>query len=246
MPLPDRQKLNDLLVSVTGSVRKAIPPVHKEGHLFIAIFIFATLLVGFFGLWFLFAIGLFLTAWCVAFFRDAPRFTPIGEDLVVSPADGTVIAINDVQPPLELDLGDEPLTRISIFMSVFDGHINRSPVAGKVTHIAYSPGVFLNADLDKASEDNERNALVIESGTRKIGVVQIAGLVARRIVCFVKEGEVLAPGERFGLIRFGSRVDVYLPRAVRLDVTTGQKTIAGETILAGFSAGTSQRSFAAN
>lgn len=246
MSLPEPNPLNDMLASVVGSVRSAVPPVNREGHVFIAIFAFVTLLFGVFGLWFFFAAGLFLTAWCVAFFRDAPRFTPVGDKYIVSPADGTVLAIANVQPPLELDLGEDVLTRISIFMSVFDGHINRAPVGGKVSHIAYTAGAFLNADLDKASEDNERNALVIDTDKGKVGVVQIAGLVARRIVCFVKVGDMLTAGARFGMIRFGSRVDIYLPKAVKINVTEGQKTIAGETILAEFAASAGRRQFVVN
>ncbi len=246
MPLPEMSKINDMFSSVVGSVRSAIPPVHKEGHVFIVLFAVVTLVFAFFALWFLFATGLFLTAWCVAFFRDAPRFTPIGEKLVVSPADGTVLTISDVIPPPELELGSELMTRICIFMSVFNGHINRAPITGRVTHIAYSPGLFVNADLDKASEHNERNAVVIENDKVKIGVVQIAGLVARRIVCFVKVGADLRAGERFGLIRFGSRVDVYLPLGVKVNVTEGLKTIAGETILAEFSAKAARTPFITN
>ena len=150
-------------------------------------------------------IGAILTVWVCYFFRDPPRVTPLRDGLVVSPADGRVSLITTAVPPAELDLPPEPMTRISVFMNVFDCHVNRSPVTGRITQILYTPGLFLNAELDKASEDNERNALVIETGGTKIGVVQIAGLVARRIVSFVKIGDHLSTGERFGLIRFGSR-----------------------------------------
>ena len=160
--------------------------------------------------------------------------TPVREGLVVSPADGRVSMIATVPPPPEMGLPAAPLMRISVFMNVFDCHVNRSPVAGRITRIAYTPGLFVNAELDKASEHNERNALVLESEGRSIGVVQIAGLVARRIVGWVSEGETLAPGQRFGLIRFGSRVDVYLPLDAQILVGVGQTAIAGETVLADF------------
>jgi phosphatidylserine decarboxylase len=168
-----------------------------------------------------------------AFFRDPVRRIPEGEGLVVSPADGVVSAIAPAVPPTELGLGAEPRTRISVFMNVFDCHVNRTPVGGRVARVAYHPGKFLNAALDKASEDNERNGLAIELGDgRSLGVVQIAGLVARRIVCFVGEGAVLGTGERFGLIRFGSRLDVYLPDGVAPLVAVGQAAVAGETVIA--------------
>lgn len=177
----------------------------------------------------------------LAFFRDPMRVTPKGEKLVVSPADGLISLIRKVPPPPELagdlagvaGLGDAPVTRVSIFMSVFDVHINRAPIGGTVRRVIYIPGKFLNADLDKASEENERQHLLIERADGvKIGFTQIAGLVARRIVPFVKAGDQLAAGERFGLIRFGSRVDVYLPEGTEPAVLLGQKVIAGETVLA--------------
>ncbi len=152
-----------------------------------------------------------LTIWCALFFPRSGAGDAGAEGLVVSPADGRVSMIAQVLPPAELGLGDRPLPRVSIFMSVFNCHVNRSPVAGRIDRIAYRPGVFINAELDKASEDNERNSLVISTSNGRIGVVQIAGLVARRIVCFVREGQSIGAGERFGLIRFGSRLDVYLP-----------------------------------
>ncbi|ELT98526.1 hypothetical protein CAPTEDRAFT_121686, partial [Capitella teleta] len=160
------------------------------------------------------------------------RVTPQSEGLVVSPADGRVSDIRDMVPPAELDLGSEPMTRVSIFMNVFNCHVNRAPIEGEVTAVRYRPGKFLNAELDKASEHNERNGLVITGDKYKIGVIQIAGLVARRIVCFTNEGEKLAAGERFGLIRFGSRLDVFLPKGSFLLVDLGQTMIAGETKLA--------------
>jgi phosphatidylserine decarboxylase len=151
---------------------------------------------------------------------------------VVAPADGRISMIAPAVPPAELGLGDRPLPRISIFMSVFNCHVNRSPVAGRIERIAYRPGAFINAELDKASEDNERNSLVISTPNGRIGVIQIAGLVARRIVSFVREGQSMGAGERFGLIRFGSRLDVYLPQGTRALVSEGQTAVAGETILA--------------
>jgi len=163
---------------------------------------------------------------------------------VVSPADGLISRVTNAAPPKELELGDRPLPRVSIFMSVFDCHVNRSPVSGKIERIAYHPGKFLNADLDKASEDNERNALVIATaGGARIVVVQIAGLVARRIVSFVREGVAIGAGERFGMIRFGSRLDVYLPEGARPLVAEGQTAIAGETVLADLRAPDSGRTF---
>jgi len=158
--------------------------------------------------------------------------TPVGEGLVISPADGVVSLLGHALPPAELELGTEPLMRVSIFMNVFNCHVNRAPVGGSISRVAYRAGKFLNAELDKASDDNERNGLVIEMGDTRIGVVQIAGLVARRIVCFVREGESISAGERFGLIRFGSRLDVYFPADTQPKVSIGQTMIAGETVLA--------------
>src|SRR5215208_4853212 len=177
-------------------------------------------------------IGTVLTIWCALFFRDPVRVTPTHEGLVVSPADGRVSQISNTVPPAELNLGAQPMPRISIFMSVFDCHINRSPIAGRIERIAYKAGTFINADLDKASEDNERNSFVIATGNTRLGVVQIAGLLARRIVCFSREGASVGAGERIGMIRFGSRVDVYLPDGTRPLVAAGQTAIAGETVIA--------------
>ncbi|MEO8667436.1 MAG: phosphatidylserine decarboxylase [Bauldia sp.] len=219
--------------SVIDSIKRSFVPVRREGLVFIAIPAFIAVFFG----WYwqpVFWIGLIVTAWCAYFFRDPKRVTPTAPELVVSPADGRVAAVAIGVAPRELGLGETSRRRISIFMNVFDCHVNRAPVAGKVTKIAYTPGKFLNADLDKASEGNERNGFVLESGHGPIGVVQIAGLVARRIVCFVKEGDTLAPGERIGLIRFGSRVDVYLPVTANVLVAEGQTAIAGETVLARF------------
>lgn len=209
-----------------------IKPMHPEGHKFVAIFAAITLVL--FLIWDVLGwAGVGLTVWCYYFFRDPERVTPDRPGLIVSPADGIVSLIEPAIPPAELGLPNEPLTRVSVFMSVFNCHINRAPTAGEVTAIAYRPGKFFNASLDKASADNERNSLLIrmEDG-RDLAVVQIAGLVARRIVCFVKGGDRVGTGERFGLIRFGSRLDVYLPDGVSPLVRVGQTMIAGETILA--------------
>ncbi len=213
-------------------ISTVVKPVHREGYRFIAGFAAATLVL-FLVSDLLGAVGLVLTIWCYYFFRDPPRVTPTREGLVVSPADGVVSMITPATPPAELGLGAEPRTRISVFMNVFDCHVNRTPAGGRVTRVAYHPGRFLNASLDKASEDNERNGLVIElADGRTLAVVQIAGLVARRIVCFVAEGALLRTGERFGLIRFGSRLDVYLPDGVAPLVAVGQAAVAGETVIA--------------
>jgi phosphatidylserine decarboxylase len=167
----------------------------------------------------------------------------VRDGIIIAPADGRVSQIASAMPPAELDLGPRPLPRISIFMSVFDCHVNRSPVAGRVERVVYRAGKFLSADLDKASEDNERNALVIATGGARIAVIQIAGLVARRIVPFVREGDAVAAGQRIGMIRFGSRVDVYLPEGVRALVAEGQTAIAGETVLAELKATPQARTF---
>lgn len=209
-----------------------IKPMHPEGRKFVAIFAAITVVL------FLIAeilgwIGVGATVWCYYFFRDPERVTPKGNNLVISPADGIVSLIEPAVPPAELGMPDTPLTRVSVFMNVFNCHVNRAPVAGEFTAIAYRPGKFLNASLDKASEDNERNSLRITMDDgRDIAVVQIAGLVARRIVCFTKTGGHTQAGQRFGLIRFGSRLDVYLPAGVEPRVRIGQTMVAGETVLA--------------
>jgi phosphatidylserine decarboxylase len=209
-----------------------IKPMHPEGRRFVAIFAAVALML--FVIWApLGWIGAGLTVWCYYFFRDPERVTPARPGLIVSPADGIVSLIEPAVPPAEMGLPDVPLTRVSVFMSVFNCHVNRAPVAGRVVKVAYRPGKFLNASLDKASEDNERNGIVIEMADgRPLPVVQIAGLVARRIVCFTREGQSLGRGERFGLIRFGSRLDVYLPEGVRPLVQAGQTMVAGETVIA--------------
>jgi phosphatidylserine decarboxylase len=217
---------------VFDTITSIIAPIHREGYRFLAIFAVVTLVL----FWIaspLGWLGVVATAWCAYFFRDPDRVTPLRDGLVISPADGRICAIEEVVPPAEIDVGPAQRVRVSVFMNVFDCHVNRSPIAGRVVAMTYVPGKFVNADLDKASEDNERQALTIETaGGVRLGVVQIAGLVARRIVCFVKQGEPLGVGERFGLIRFGSRVDVYLPPGKHPLVAVGQWAIAGETVLA--------------
>ena len=221
---------------ITTTVKWRFPSVHPEGRKF-AVGAGAITLLAFLLHWEVIAwLLLGLTIWIAAFFRDPVRTTPRGDKLIVSPADGLVTMIVEVPPPPELrgpeGLEDGKYTRVSIFMSVFDVHINRTPIAGRVKRIAYIPGKFVNADLDKASEDNERQHLLIEGADGlKIGFTQIAGLVARRIMSFVREGDLVEAGQRIGLIRFGSRVDVYLPEGVAPRVILGQRSIAGETIL---------------
>ena len=209
-----------------------IKPMHPEGRRFVAIFAVATLVL--FLIWEVLGwIGVGLTIWCYYFFRDPVRHVPEREGLVVSPADGIVSLIEPAIPPVELGMPDVPLTRVSVFMSVFNCHMNRAPIGGRVEAIAYRPGKFFNASLDKASDDNERNSLLIEmEDGRQLAVVQIAGLVARRILCFTQKNRILATGQRFGLIRFGSRLDVYLPDGVEPLVAIGQTMVAGESIIA--------------
>lgn len=218
-------------MSLADTIRKTLVPIHREGYPFIAAFAVASLLLGL--LWGpLFWIGLVLTAWCVYFFRDPQRVTPVDDRLVISPADGVVSAVGPAVPPRELGLGDGEMTRISVFMDVFSCHVNRAPTRGRIQRVEHRPGKFLNADLDKASVENERNGLVIDGPFGPYGVVQVAGLVARRIVCFVEPGSDISVGERFGLIRFGSRLDVYLPADVAPRVAVGQIAVGGETVLA--------------
>ncbi len=209
-----------------------LPPLHPEGPGFVALFAFVS-----FVLWLIWTplgyLGLGATVWCFYFFRDPDRFTPTREGLVISPADGVVQSISDDSGPSELNLNRKKFTRVSIFMSVFDCHVNRMPIAGVIENEEYIPGLFLNATLDKASTDNERQCLHIKSDSGKeIAVVQIAGLVARRIRSDIQSGQHLETGERIGMIRFGSRVDVYLPRGVNPLVSLGQHMIGGETVVA--------------
>jgi phosphatidylserine decarboxylase len=229
-------------MSVVSSIRAQLVPIHREGYPFVGGFALVSIVL--FVFWSpLGWLGTLATLWCAYFFRDPPRVTPLGDGLVVAPADGRISQVTSVVPPAELGLGPPALARVSIFMSVFDCHVNRSPVGGRIERMVYKPGKFLNADLDKASEDNERNGLVIAGARGRVGVVQIAGLVARRIVPFVREGEEIGAGERIGMIRFGSRVDVYLPAGVRPLVTEGQVATAGETVIADLAARDAGRTF---
>ena len=209
-----------------------LKPMHPEGWKFVPVFAAVTVVL--FWIWDpLGWLGLGLTVWCYYFFRDPRRAVPENAGLLVSPADGVVSLIERAVPPAELGLGPERLVRVSVFMSVFNCHVNRAPIAGRISEIAYRPGKFLNASLDKASVDNERNSIRIDMADgRSIAVVQIAGLVARRILCFAVKGQDVRTGERFGLIRFGSRLDVYLPDGVEPQVALGQTCVAGETVIA--------------
>jgi len=233
----------------TGPVKSAtitwrnylLPPLHQEGPGFVGIFAVIALI-----LWWIWTplglVGLGATVWCFYFFRDPARVTPSREGLVISPADGYVQMIADVPQPPELEMDPTPRTRISAFMSVFDCHVNRAPIAGIVAREEYTPGKFLNATLDKASSDNERQSILIKTeGGRDFAVVQIAGLVARRIRCDVRKDQPVATGQRIGMIRFGSRVDVYLPAGVQPLVVVGQHAIAGETVLADVTSSEPQR-----
>jgi phosphatidylserine decarboxylase len=221
---------------LTTNVKWRFPAVHPEGRKFVVIAGAITLATYFLISHFLGWLLVMVTIWVAAFFRDPIRTTPRGDKLIVAPADGLITMIVKVPPPPELRgadaLGEAEMTRVSIFMSVFDVHINRSPINGTVRRMAYVPGKFINADLDKASEDNERQHFMVESvdGTR-VGFTQIAGLVARRIMAFVREGDAVQAGQRVGLIRFGSRVDVYLPAGTGPRVILGQRSIAGETVI---------------
>jgi len=221
--------------SVLSSIKGMLVPIRREGLPFIAVLLVVAVVIGW--LWQpIFWLGIALAAWCTYFFRDPRRVTPVDPTLVISPADGRVVGLTTAPPPPELDLDGQTWQRISVFMSLFDCHVNRMPLAGVVRRIVHKPGKFLNAEFDKASEDNERNGLVLDTDHGAIAVVQIAGLVSHRIVCFVGEGDSVVVGERLGLIRFGSRIDLYLPANARVVVAEGQTAIAGETILARFGA----------
>jgi phosphatidylserine decarboxylase len=229
-------------MSVIASIRSQLVPIHREGYPFVGVFALVSLVL--FWVWSpLGWVGTVATAWCAYFFRDPPRVTPIIEGIVVAPADGRISRVTNALPPPELELGERMLPRVSVFMSVFDCHVNRAPVGGRIERVVYRAGKFFNADLDKASEDNERNSLVLATGAARVGVVQIAGLVARRIVSFVRAGQSLAAGERIGMIRFGSRVDVYLPEGAQILVSEGQIAIAGETVIADLRPGVGARTF---
>ena len=216
-------------------LKSVFVPINQAGWPFIIIF--AGISVALVFLWKpLGLVGAILTLWCIYFFRDPPRVTPTKEGLVVSPADGYLLKIENTLPPDELELGDKPLNKISIFMNVFDVHVNRIPITGKISQLAYRPGKFVNASLDKASKFNERQCIKITTPAGyELGVIQIAGLIARRIKCDAKLNQSVNSGERFGLIRFGSRVDLYLPNDVPTLVVVGQKVIGGETVIADFS-----------
>ena len=215
------------------SIKNGLTPVHPEGKKFATYAAGGGLVLSWF-IWGGFAfIGVVLTLYCLYFFRDPERFVPEGDKLVVSPADGLVQMVTpDVTPPAELELGDGPHTRISIFLNIFNVHINRVPIGGKIVACEYVKGKFLNAELDKASEENERQLLTVENSAGKIGFVQIAGFIARRIRCDIEKGDEVETGGRFGLIRFGSRLDVYLPKGADIQVREGQTAIGAETILA--------------
>jgi phosphatidylserine decarboxylase len=221
---------------LTTNVKWRFPSIHPEGRKYVVGAAFLTIVVYTLISHFLGWLLVGGTIWVATFFRDPVRTTPRGDKLVVAPADGLITMIAKVPPPPELrgpdGLDQEDYTRVSIFMSVFDVHINRAPICGRIKRVAYVPGKFINADLDKASEDNERQHLLIEGpdGVR-IGFTQIAGLVARRILAFVREGDHVEAGQRVGLIRFGSRVDVYLPAGTGPRVLLGQRAIAGETVI---------------
>lgn len=219
-------------MSERSALSTVLVPINRDGWKFVAIFFAISLLLGW--LWQpLFWLGLIATAWCVYFFRDPVRVTPLDPALVTSPADGMVSAVRPRVPPPELGLGTAALPCVSVFLNVFDVHVNRTPVPGRVAVRAYHAGKFLNAAADKASDENERQSWQIEAhGGQKVGLVQIAGFVARRILAFVEPGAILQAGDRVGLIRFGSRCDVYLPEGVVPLVLEGQKAIAGETVLA--------------
>ena len=220
--------------------RYILPNINNEGWRFVGIFAAVTALLAI--LWQpLGWIGLILTVWCFYFFRDPERITPDVENVVVSPADGIVQMITKVKAPEELGLGDKKFTRVSVFMSVFNVHVNRAPAEGEIIKSVYVPGKFFNATLDKASKDNERQLLSMKTKSGKeIAFVQIAGLVARRILCHAKPGQAYKAGERFGLIRFGSRLDVYLPEGVEPQVCLGQTMVAGETVIANLESGAAQ------
>jgi len=220
-------------MSLVKSIANNFCPIHPAGFPFIVIFGVITLLLG--GLWWpLSFLGLVLTCWCIYFFRDPTRVIPLDDNLVISPANGRISFVGEILAPPELGLGDEKRLRISVFMNVFDCHVNRFPVSGTVKNVIYRKGKFINAELDKASEHNERNSLILATSHGDIGVVQIAGLIARRIICWSKVGDKAQAGKRFGLIRFGSRLDVYLPLGAKIQVAVGQKAISGETVLASF------------
>lgn len=219
-------------MSLIDSLRIVLAPPHRAGRPFIAAGVVVAAAGVFVSSW-LFGAGVVFALFCLYFFRDPTRVPPSRPNAVLAPADGHVVSVMQAVPPMELGLGPEPRWRVAIFLSVLDVHVNRMPVSGTVTRIAYRAGKFLNASLDKASDDNERNALALRlADGRDIGVVQIAGLIARRILCDAHEGDTVAAGDRFGIIRFGSRTDLYLPHGVTALVSVGQTMVGGETVLA--------------
>ncbi len=219
-------------MDIIESVKSVLSPPHKAGYPFI-IGGLAVAVLGLFVWEPLTWIGVLFTLFCLYFFRDPDRVLPPRANVFVAPADGLVVSIEQAVPPAELGLTSAPRTRIAIFLSVLDVHVNRSPIAGMVEKIAYHPGLFLSAAEDKASDDNERNSLLLRLPTgEEVVVVQIAGLIARRILCEAREGQILATGERFGIIRFGSRTDLYLPEGCAPLVSVGQRMIGGETVIA--------------
>lgn len=234
---PDQSPSGASPVTQQSGVKWRFPPIHPEGRKFGAIAVGITLFFAVLGWEMVAWLMAGISVWVFAFFRDPVRATPTDANFLLAPADGLITLIQTVQPPREIagedGLGDQPMVRVSIFMSVFDVHINRTPIGGTVKSVVYISGKFINADLDKASEDNERQHIVVErSDGLRIGFTQIAGLVARRIVPFVKPGDIVAAGQRIGLIRFGSRVDIYLPAGTAPRVVLGQRTVAGETVIA--------------
>jgi phosphatidylserine decarboxylase len=209
-----------------------LPKINKEGYFFICTFAVLSFIIGMF-ISILGTIGGVLTLWCIYFFRDPERVTPLGDNLIISPADGIIQDISEVAPPKELGMSDEPLIKISIFLNVFNVHVNRVPASGKIISLVYHPGKFFNASLDKASIHNERQSVLMQTTSgEQVAFVQIAGLIARRIICNLEDQQAVSAGERFGIIRFGSRMDVYLPKGVWPKVMVGQTAIGGETILA--------------
>ena len=235
----------DSAESIIKSIKGMVTPIRHEGIPFIAGCVFVALFFGWFWqplLW----LGLIVAGWCTYFFRDPRRVTPLEPGLVVSPADGRVAAVSIGVAPKELGLGEQTRRRVSIAMSMFDCHVNRAPIGGRISRIVYTPGKLPSGEVDKASPNNERNAIVFDSAHGPVGVVQTAGLVARRIVSFVREGQSIGAGERFGLIWFGSRLDVYLPEGTKALVSEGQTAIAGETVLADFRLGDSGRTYRAD
>lgn len=218
--------------NVSDILKVVLVPIHKEGFKFILIFAFVTIILALMSN-FLGTVGLVLTLWCVFFFRDPERFTPQVPNAVISPADGVVTLVeNNATPPEELGLANNDWTKISVFLNVFNVHVNRAPIAGKITQVKYKEGKFLSANLLEASSENERNSAVVQTANGdKVVFVQVAGLVARRIISDLKEGQDVVAGERYGIIRFGSRADIYLPKSAKVKVLVGQTMVGGETVI---------------